>query len=406
MKLVGVVTEYNPFHNGHKLHIKKSLSLSQADGVVCIMSGNFMQRGVPSFIDKWTRAHMALCNGVDLVLELPSIYAMASAEFFAKGAVSLLSSLGVIDYLCFGSELGDIDPLKNLSTLLLEEPTEFKNLLKIYSKKGFPFHKARSLALEHYLNKEDKPIKNIDTILNSSNNILGIEYIKSLLKLNSSIKPLTIKREGSSYNDKYLSSKTASATSIREACFKYKNINSVKEFLPKESYDILQNFLDKGYTFADINSIVPFIKHTLLVNPNCLNLIPEVSEGLDNRILKNIWDCTSLDELILKIKSKRYTYTRINRILGNIFVGAYDFNISDLRKSTPSYGRVLGLTEKGGKILKEIKNKGSIDIITKVPSKINNPMLKLDIQCTNAYSLISSNINFNDDYFKSPIIFK
>ncbi|SHE60615.1 nucleotidyltransferase [Clostridium fallax] len=406
MKVVGIITEYNPFHNGHKLHLKKSLNLSEADAVICIMSGNFMQRGIPSLVDKWTRTSMALSNGVDLVLELPSIFATSSAEFFAKGAVSILNSLGVVDSLCFGSELGDIKNLKLISNVLLEEPSFFKESLKNYCKEGLPFHKARSLALSDYFKEKNQLIEDIDIILNSSNNILGMEYIKNLLKLNSSIKPLTIKREGSDYNEKLLQSKTASATAIREACLKNNDISSIHDFIPYESYNILKNFLNEGNYFTDPNSMFPFIRYNLLVNSDALKFIPEVSEGLDNRILKSLWSSSSLDELILKIKSKRYTYTRINRILCSIFIGTYDFNILNLRDTSPSYGRVLGLNKKGSKILKAIKNKGNINLITKVPSKVEDSMLKLDIQSTNAYSLISSNINFNDDYFKSPIIFK
>ena len=218
--VLGIISEYNPFHNGHMHHLQECKKNTKCDGVICIMSGNFMQRGGPAIIDKWKRAQMAIENGVDLVIELPTYYAVSSAEFFAYGSVSILNSLEIVNNLFFGSECGDIKSLTKIAQTLVEEPWEFKEILKRNINSGLTFAKARELALIEFTN--DNYIENI---ISSSNNILGIEYIKAILKLNSPIVPFTLKREGSSYNDKLLSTSFSSATSIREAL---KNKNDIK----------------------------------------------------------------------------------------------------------------------------------------------------------------------------------
>ena len=407
MKISGIITEYNPFHLGHKLHLEKSKILSNSDAIVCVMSGNFMQRGVPGMLNKWNRASIALANGVDLVIELPTVFSISSAEFFSKGAISILNSLGVIDSICFGSESGRVKNLSLISEILVNEPNLFKEKLSEFLSLGIPYHRARSLSLKNFIDINNFGFdEDIDCFLNSSNNILGIEYIKALLTLKSNIKPLTFKREGANYNDKNLTDSFSSATAIRETYFKEKSLNMLKGSLPFETFSILEDFLNRGENFVDTESMFKYIKYSVITNKNSLLKIPDVSEGLDNKILKEIYKANSLDELILAIKSKRYTYTRINRILCNIFLGTYSYNLLELRNNSPKYVRVLGLNEKGSKILKTIKKNSNIEIITKIPSKITDPMLKLDIQATNCYSLISNNTRYNEDYLRSPIIYK
>lgn len=212
MNITGIITEYNPFHSGHLYHLNSAKEITNCDGVICIMSGNFIQRGAPAIIDKWARAEMAIENGVDLVIELPSFYALSSAEIFAKGSVTILDSLGVVNSIFFGSESGNIEELINISKILAYEPLEFKNLLKSNLKKGITYAKARENSLKEFTNNID-----ISKILNNSNNILGIEYIKTLIRLNSNINPLTLTRVGGTYNDKTLNNDFSSATSIRES---------------------------------------------------------------------------------------------------------------------------------------------------------------------------------------------
>jgi len=357
-----------------------------------------MQRGIPALVDKWHRTEMAIRNGVDLVLELPLVYSISSAEHFAFGSVSLLNSLNVIDYLYFGSESGDIDILENISEVLIKEPEEYKLSLKTYLNKGLPFHLSRSNALLDYFKND-----NIEDILYNSNNILGIEYIKSIKNLNSNIVPKTLKREGSTYNDTNLSSSFSSATSIRKH-LKQNSLDALQTEVPFETYKILDELSNSNYNFIFEEAMFKYIKYKLLLNGNSLSKLPDVSEGLDNRILNSILKCNTLNELILKSKSKRYTYTRLNRILTQYFLNLENYDLLKLTKTPAPYARVLGFNTNGRNILKKIKDNTSIEMITKMPQKNLSEHLEIDILGTKAYSLLNPKINPMDDYLKSPII--
>ncbi|SFC72863.1 nucleotidyltransferase [Clostridium uliginosum] len=396
--ITGIITEYNPFHKGHEYHLNKCKLDTQSDGIVCVMSGNFMQRGVPAFIDKWKRTEMALRNGIDLIIELPLVYSLSSAEHFAFGGISLLNSLNIIDNIYFGSEEGNVKILEDISNVLAFEPEKYKFLLKNYLSLGLPFHSSRANALSEYLKCDD-----ILKIISNSNNILGIEYIKALKSLHSSIIPITLKREGSKYNDKCLSSTFSSATSIRNH-LKKGDIRDLKEDLPKESYDILNDLSSSHYSFVFEEDMFKYIKYKLLMNGNSLSNLPDISEGLDNKILKEVINSNSLNELILKSKSKRYTYTRINRILTQSFLNLEEYDLLKLSKKSTPYCRVLGFNSNGKKILKRIKKSSSIDIITKLPKKNINDHMKIDILGTKAYSILNNKINPMQDYLTSPII--
>lgn len=401
MNITGIITEYNPFHLGHELHLKKSKELTNCDGVICVMSGNFVQRGLPALTDKWTRTKMALEAGVDLVVELPTVYATSSAEFFSFGAVSLLDSLNVVDNLCFGSESGNIDLIKKLSEIIVNEPTDFKEYLKNFLKEGLPFPKARSLALIKYLNENEHniPLENIESILNSSNNILAIEYCKSLYKLNSNIRPFTIKRLGADYNKDELSkNEIASASAIRKSIYS-SNIDEILEFMPEYTYKLLKNA-----SFSNLNKMFELIRYSVLSNPSIFKNIPEASEGIDNKIIQNIGRANSLDELINLCKSKRYSYTRLNRILCHVLL-SIDEDVLALRKTSPNYLRILGFNKKGREIIKEIKKNSDIILVNKLSKTKPDPMLNLDIKATNIYSLLNTNVKINSDFLNSPIIF-
>ncbi|MBY0755539.1 nucleotidyltransferase [Clostridium sardiniense] len=401
MNLTGIITEYNPFHLGHKYHLEKAIEDTNADGIVSVMSGNFMQRGNPAIIDKYNRAKMAVLNGVDLVLELPLVYSLSSAENFAYGGVKLLNSLNCIDNIYFGSESGKIEDLISIAQILKDEPKNYKDRLKIELDKGLPFHTARLNALNSLL-----LFSNISEILSSSNNILAIEYIKALLKLDSNIKPFTLKREGSNYNDISLSKTFSSATSIRETLKDNFDVNIIKNSIPTESLKVITELNEKNYNFVFEESLFPFLKYKLLTNAESIKSISDVSEGLDNKILKEIINCNSLKELILKSKSKRYTYTKISRILSKVFIGFENFPIEAIQTSDITYIRPLAFNEKGAKILKSIKENSEINILTKIPRHISNNMLQLDLQGTKAYSLLNNSISPMEDYFKTPYIYR
>jgi predicted nucleotidyltransferase len=396
--ITGIITEYNPFHKGHEYHLQKAKSNTNADGIVCVMSGNFMQRGTPSIIDKWKRAEMAIRNGVDLVLELPLVYSISSAEHFAFGSVSLLNSLGIVDYLYFGSEEGDITILEDIARTLVLEPSKYKSLLKKNLESGLPFHLSRANALNDYFNSN-----RVLDIISNSNNILGIEYIKSLMLLNSSITPKTLKREGSSYNDINLNPSFSSATSIRKH-LKENSLSELINVIPKASYDILCNLSSENYPFIFEEDMFKYIKYKLLTNEKSLLNLPDISEGLDNKILKEISKSNSLNELILNSKSKRYTYTRISRILVQSFLNLEDVNLFTLCKTPAPYARVLAFNSTGRNMLRNIKANNNIDLITKVPKNNLCDHIKIDILGTKAYSLLNSKVNPMDDYLKRPFI--
>lgn len=401
MNLTGIITEYNPFHLGHEFHLKNAKKDTKCDGIVCVMSGNFMQRGNPAIMDKWTRAKIAVLNGVDLVLELPLIYSLSSAEDFAYGGVKILSSLNCINNIYFGSESGDISTLKEIAYTLYYEPDEYKKFLKSNLDLGLPFHKARVNALNNVMKNLD-----VENILSNSNNILAIEYIKALIKLNSSITPFTLKREGSNYNDTDLSNTFSSATSIRETLKSKNNLEEIKDSITFSTYKELTKLYSEKYDFVFEEDLFPYLKYKLITKGKYLNKIDDINEGLDNKILKEILSSNSLDDLILKSKSKRYTYTKISRILSKFFIGLEDFNTKALKENDINYIRPLAFNEKGASILKHIKKNANVNIITKVPKHVEDDMLKLDLLSTKAYSILNTSIRPLEDYLKSPMMIK
>ena len=399
MNITGIITEYNPFHNGHKFHLEESKKQTKSDGTICIMSGNFVQRGGPAIIDKWKRTEMALSNGVDLIIELPTFYAVSSAEFFAKGAVSILNSLNIVNNLFFGSEIGDAKALSEIAKVLVSEDERFQNILKENLSLGLTFAKAREQSLIEYLYSSE-----INNIITSSNNISGIEYIKAILKLNSSINPVALKREGSNYNDKSLSQTFSSATSIREVLKNTSNIEDLKNIIPLESYEVFSKLQEQDYRFTFEEEMFKYIKYKIQTNCVNFNNLYEVTEGLDNKIIKEISSSNSLHEFILKIKSKRYTYSKISRILTHIYLGLDNDDFKDIANENNLYVRVLGFNKTGREILSLIKANSSIPLITKVPRFTNNPLLKFDLQATACYSLLNDKVNPFNDYLQSPII--
>jgi len=402
MNISSIIAEYNPLHKGHIYHINKTKEISNSEGIICIMSGNYVQRGVPAIIDKWSRAKAALQCGVDLVIELPAVYSLSSAEFFAFGAVSLLDNLGVVDTISFGSELGEIEFIKTVSKILLEEPADFNKNLKEYLSKGYAYPSARSKAIIDYLNAINQNTTETESILNSSNNILAIEYCKSLLKLNSPIKPITVKREGGSYNSAELDEVFSSATSIRKYLKEHNNIDELNNHIPEATLQAIKKYVSADYPLTYEEYMFPFIKYKCFTGENNISNIPDASEGLDNRIYKLISSSENYNELVSKIKSKRYTYTRISRILCQYFIGFEHFDSYRLRTESCPYARVLGFNKTGMKILKHIKGNSSIPIYTKLPRHMDD-CLKLDIQATNSYSLINNFISPLSDYLINPI---
>lgn len=422
MNIVGLVVEYNPFHNGHLYHLNKSLEKTNATHSVAIMSGNFLQRGEPALFDKYTRAMAAVKNGVDLVIELPTLFACQSAETFAHGSIATLNSLNCIDSICFGSEEGNIDILYTISKILVDECDEFKDYLKKYLNDGMLFPSARSLALFDYINKHnliDISKDKLFNILNSSNNILGLEYIKSILKLKSKIKPYTISRIVSSYNSEDITNTICSATAIRKSLKENNNFSLIKDVVPKETYEVLNYKISNNFYPMFDDNYYDILNAIIIRDYNNLNRYFEVNEGIENKIYQNIFKSNNLYDLLLSIKSKRYTLTKIKRTLNNILLGITKEDMSKVRNiCTMPYIRVLAFNNKGREILKVIKKSSDIKIINKfsnisysMDDDIFKTLIGYDIKATNMYNLIYYNQNENlikgpMDFYTSPIYVK
>ena len=415
MKVLGIVSEYNPFHLGHKYHLEHSKFLTNAEYSIAIMSGSFVQRGEPSVIDKWTKAKMAIDNGVDLVIELPFIFSTQSAELFAYGSVSLLNSLNIVNYISFGSELGNLNYLEEIANILVEEPHLFNKKLKEYLDLGNSYPVSRSKALADYYTAfyPNVNTQEIKDVLKASNNILAIEYLKALKILNSNIQPITIKRIGSSYGETSLN-KISSATGIRNALFS-REINSIEEYVPKKTFDHLINYINKYNNFNTLDNYNQVIHYLLNIDSkNTIKNIKDVENGLENRIFNKSVIFRDLDNLIEKIATKRYTKTRIQRIFVHLMLGLTEPIFNELFPHYPAYIRVLAANDKGTYLLKNIKDKSDIPIITKFAhySKYNNPhldkMISFDKRATDLFFLgLDNNTFYRDmDFFTSPYIKK
>lgn len=407
--VVAIIGEYNPFHNGHAYHIQKTKQLTNADYVIAIISGNFVQRGNVSLIDKWSKADMALLNGVDLVIELPTVYSISSAENFANGAIKILNSLKIVDTLSFGSEFCDLDVLEEIAEVLVNEPSEFKTILEHELSKGLSFPKARENALLMYLND----IRKYANILSSPNNILAIEYLKALNKTKSQIKPLAIKRINVGYNELETKNNFASATAIRKKIID-NTPAGISKLMPASSYKVLYNSIKKGHYVKDITAYEKEILYSLrrMYTEEIANL-PDVTEGLENNIQDAADSCNTLNEFMNIVKSKRYTSTRIQRILLYSLLGITKEDMKTSQKITP-YVRVLGMNNKGKQLLSLIsRSNPKLNIITSVKKFVDSntnknlqDMLNIDINATNIYTLGYEKDSWaNLDYTHNMIIY-
>ena len=389
-KVLGIVCEYNPFHNGHLYHLEQAKKVTGSNYSVAILSGNFTQRGSSAIVDKWSRTEMALKSGVDLVIELPVLYATSSAENFADGAIRILDSLKVVDYVAFGSENSNIDILDGIAKVLHEEPKLYKSILANELKKGVSFPKARESAIISYFSNDQK----YTNILSSPNNILGIEYIKALKKYKSVIKPISIPRFEAGHNDITYSGNIASATAIRNI-IKNGSFNVLKRLLPQASYEILLDNIKQGHIIPDLS----VFEHQIIYNLRKMSEseiadLPDVAEGLEFSIKKSSNSCNNISDFLNTIKSKRYTTTRIQRILLYSLLGITKKDMALSKKVNP-YVRVLGLNSRGKFLISEIaKANPKLEIITSVKRFLDNSsnknlklLLDKDIFATNVYTI-------------------
>jgi len=417
MKILGIITEYNPFHNGHLYHLFKAKEITGADYVVAVMSGNFLQRGEPAIINKWARTKMALNAGVDLIIELPFVFSTQDANGFAFGAVKLLDSLQIIDYLCFGCETDNLDTLYSISNFLHIEPQKYKELIVYNSKNGYEFPRARSQAICEYHRifgidglEKISPLE-LSKLLKYPNNILALEYIKHLLNLKSKIKPIAIKRIGAGYHQKNIKGKISSATSIRNEILNSLSSpktdlfilnDKIKSTIPQSVFPILEKELREGRGPITFDSYRQYILATLRrMSLEDISRVQGVTEGLENRIKKASLKSCTVEQLINSIKTRRYTRTKIQRIILHLMANLSKKDVKTFNRCGPLYARVLGFSKKGKTLLRNIKKISSTPLISKLSnylrqtiSEENNnfrnrliKMLDHDILATDIYVL-------------------
>lgn len=392
MKVVGIVAEYNPFHNGHQYQINKIRKETGADYVIIAMSGNFLQRGVPALCDKFIRTEMALKCGADLVIEIPTLWATASAEYYAHAGVALLASTGVVNHLAFGAESDDLNTLLQVASVLKEEPAVYRAVLANSIRTGNAFPVARKNALITTL-----PLlatEKLDELLDNPNNILALEYLKALPE---SIQPILIKREGAGYHDTELNTNLPSASAIRQAIFAPESeidFDTLANAMPKESFALLKNSLNCNQLMTT-NDFSESLGYCLLSQAgNGFSAYADCNQDFSNKIKKNLNDYVLFEDFIESIKTKDMTYTRVNRCLLHILldIKQTDYSIGRAMGYAP-YLRILGFRNSSSSILSNIKRQASIPIISKAAD-------------ANAMLDYATNKSFEKDIFASNLYYQ
>lgn len=383
MKNLAIISEYNPFHIGHKYHIEKSKQLTGATHITAIMSGNFVQRGEPAINDKYIRARNAVINGCDLVIELPFIYATSSSEYFSRGAINILEKSNSIDYLSFGSESGNIDKLKKCASIKFYSKEIINDNFKKYSKRGLSYASAMQRAVSEL--SDFYPTK--------SNDILAVAYIERLLEINSKIKTITIKRKGADYNS--LEKNTfPSAAFLREEIKKGIDISKYIAKVDKLSSQSKPVFLNQ---FKDMIF--------LSILRDNLNKILGCSEGLDMALINKLYSSNSIEELLGKVKTKRYALSRLKRLLIHILVRLDKSSFKKLNKT--SYIKVLAFNNNGRDIIRKIKKNSDIQLVYSYNDRINNNEINkciyFDKISSDIYALKQNKISINN-YTRNLII--
>lgn len=359
----GIIAEYNPFHNGHKYHMEQCKNATGADYTIVVLSSNFTQRGEPAILDKFVRARMALENGADLVLELPISHAASSAEYYAQGGVSILDQLGVVDHLCFGSECGDIEVLQEFAKILSEESSAYVKDLKSGLSIGHSYPRARNRAIT----VSNPDMAKNEYILSSPNNILGIEYLKALLRLDSSMKPFTIMRAGSDYHDRFVSTSFCSALALRQAILSGQDIESLSSQMPESAFRIMQETL-REMSPVTIDDFSHMLLYKLLMDQDLGYYgYMDVSHALSDRIRNQLKTFSGYTAFCNSLKSKNMTYARICRCLLHVMleIKKEDYLAFGNPAKIP-YARVLGFRKDAQPLLNAIKNNTSIPLITKL----------------------------------------
>lgn len=414
MSVTGLIVEYNPFHNGHQYHLKQSRKITGCDELIVIMSGNFCQRGEAALLDKWARSRQALSCGADLVLELPLTFNIRSAEYFAHYSLLSLEKTNLVDSIVFGSEAGELKILAAVARALINESPEFKNELKKHLKNGVDFPAARRKALincyQNYDELQAYSKNDLKKTLKAPNNILGIEYLKSIYRLNSSIQAHTIKRMGTDYHSQQINNNYASASLIRNLINskrKMESLNTAARLMPASAWEIMKKEIEKGrFVKKDSQTKIErkIIDKIRRMTAEDLIKYKGINNGLENRLLKKAADFNG-NSFLEAVKSKNLTETRIKRKFLQLYFGLNAKKIEKIEANGPQYLRVLGVRENKEYLLSELQEKSDLEIIINPAAKINqlnlnsrDPLklsLSFDLLASDLYGLLYQNPDYS-----------
>lgn len=380
MKACGLIVEYNPFHNGHFYHIQEAKKASKADCMIAVMSGSFLQRGEPAIVDKYTRAKTALESGADIVVELPYLFAVQNSDIFSYGAVATLNEIGASS-VCFGSESGDIKSFIESYHILKKNTSIYQAKLTEYLDQGFSFPEASKHAYQHI------GLTTADMDLSKPNNILGFSYVKAIYDHQFQLEPLTIKRVNNDFHDQTIQSSIASATSIRKKLLATNQLTAdIKETLPTATINQLQQYEDIADEWHHWELYFPFLHYKVMVmSAKELATILGVDEGIEYRIKQTAKEATSLYNWIQSIKTKRYTWTRIQRMFVHLLTNTRKNEMQLMKADNPiPYIRLLGFTKQGQTYLQKKKKEISVNMVSNF-KRNQHPLLNIEEKAAHAY---------------------
>ncbi|MDP4097587.1 nucleotidyltransferase [Paenibacillus sp. P96] len=408
MKTLGIIVEYNPLHNGHVHHWTASKATARADRTIAVISGPFLQRGEPAIVDKWSRTEMALAMGADLVIELPVAYAVQAAEWFAYGAVALLNATGIVDALCFGSESGDLAPLRALARVLAAEPAELKAGIATRLAGGASYPAAYAGAAAALAGGEADGAE-LSALLQQPNNTLGLHYLIALERLHSAITPFTIARTGAGYHDTLATGSIASATAVRRLLLAG-GPEAAAPYVPSAVLDILRREWAEGRAPQTWEAFSrPLLNALITRSADELARMHEVTEGLEYRLKKLLpaLPQPSATALLTALKTKRYTHVKLQRMLTHILLNHAKSDLGPARLAEgPAYIRVLGFNRTGQTMLAEMKKTASLPVITR-PAALDHPHLQMDVSAAAVYTAgmpTAAVRSLYEDYFRAPVI--
>lgn len=417
MSATGIIAEYNPFHNGHLYHLQETRRIRPDRPVICVMSGHFLQRGEPAMVNKWARAEMAVRHGVDLVLELPVLYSCRSAYWFGRGSLEILAATGVTSHFSFGAEDDKLDDLQKVARLLAEEDPSFQETLRQGTKKGLSYPRARSEALQKLLGSGEE-------LWNKPNNVLALAYLQALHELKLPLTPILVRRKGAGYNEIQLQTgQNPSATALRSQLNAVplpqfpEALESIRDYLPPASYEILNREYSTGRCPVQLESLAPQVL-TLLrrSSPEEIARIVDVNEGLEGRLGKASVSATTLSGYLASVKTKRFTYTRLQRFLIHLLLN-YTKEKEALLREGPPYLRVLAFNKTGRDLLKKIKAKTALPVIIKgaqgkkiaAADPVFRQFWEMDTLASDLYTLLYPQAAARTgaaDYLLSPVLDK